>query len=56
MGDKNFQHLSHFERPNKIDLIHFLSRFLPISTHQNDQKTVHNINNIQIFTTIIFHK
>ena len=48
-----FQQSSHFERPNKIDLIHSLSRFLLINTNQNDPKIVHSINNKQIFSIII---
>ena len=48
-----FQHLSHFERPNRIDLIHCLSRLLPINTHQNDPKIVQSTKNKQTFSVII---
>jgi hypothetical protein len=53
VADNVFQHLSHFERPNRIDLIHWLSRFLPINTHQNDPKIVQSTKNKQIFSVII---
>ena len=48
-----FQHLSHFERPNRIDLIHSLSRCLLINTNQNDPKIVHSTRNRQSFSIII---
>ena len=56
IADKLCQHLSHFERQKSIDLIHFLFHSLLISTHQNEPKIVHKINNISILQIIMYYK